>query len=347
MNTSSESSNLDFLRSVAVVYVVAFHLLLFFQHTQVGQLNLHSIGHFGVLLFFVHTSLVLMFSLERQEARGERSLFASFYARRCFRVLPLSILVVLAAAEYKLPVGYFRDGVFQVVHLTRSELLANLLLLQNLTHTQSIIAPLWSLPYEMQMYVLLPFVFLLVRRSQRWFVVAGIWLASAVVSLALQRAEHIADLVIYVPCFMAGIVAYQLTKSRSANLPFFLWPLVLASLTFYYLKNHNMISGWSCCLLVGLVLPQFREMKSRWCRKLFQGIARYSYGVYLSHVICMWFAFGKLAQLPAVARWLVFVLALVFLPIALYHLVESPMMSLGRRLLSRPALKERAIAQPA
>jgi peptidoglycan/LPS O-acetylase OafA/YrhL len=74
MNARSESTNLDFFRSCAILFVILFHLLLYFPHTSTlhGHLNLMPIGHFGVLIFFVHTSLVLLFSLERQEsgARG-------------------------------------------------------------------------------------------------------------------------------------------------------------------------------------------------------------------------------------------------------------------------------------
>src|SRR5260370_14053273 len=90
----SESTNLYFLRSCAIFFLVLFHILLYFQHTSTlrGHLNLMPFGHFGVLIFFVHTSLVVLFSLERQDSRTPGApLFTPFLIRRIFRIYPLSI----------------------------------------------------------------------------------------------------------------------------------------------------------------------------------------------------------------------------------------------------------------
>ena len=54
-----------------------------------------------MLLFFVHTSLVLMYSMQRSPLRGG-ALFRDFYIRRFFRIYPLSILTVLAAVALHL-----------------------------------------------------------------------------------------------------------------------------------------------------------------------------------------------------------------------------------------------------
>ena len=116
MNSKRDSANLDFLRAAAVLFVVTFHLMLFFQSDHVGRLNF-PIGHWGVLIFFVHTSLVLMYSLERQEG-SERGapIYWSFLLRRCFRIYPLSCFVVLLIYLLRLPVGHLQDGWFSAIH---------------------------------------------------------------------------------------------------------------------------------------------------------------------------------------------------------------------------------------
>src|SRR4029077_4966072 len=64
--SSADSANLDLLRSAAVILVFVNHLLLFLGLTHAGEF-LRPLGRWGVQLFFVHSSLVLMMSLERQK----------------------------------------------------------------------------------------------------------------------------------------------------------------------------------------------------------------------------------------------------------------------------------------
>src|SRR4029077_14847648 len=91
--------NLDVLRAVAVLSVLTDHLLttwdLFPQSVRWG------LGRMGVLLFFVHTSLVLMSSLEREG--GVRGWVRAFYLRRAFRIYPLAIAAVLGAVLIGVP----------------------------------------------------------------------------------------------------------------------------------------------------------------------------------------------------------------------------------------------------
>ena len=85
-----ESANLHFLRTTAVLLVFTFHVLAFFGLTHAGG-PVQQFGQWGVLLFFVHTSLVLMLSLERQAAQNHRRPYWVFIARRCFRLFPTQL----------------------------------------------------------------------------------------------------------------------------------------------------------------------------------------------------------------------------------------------------------------
>jgi peptidoglycan/LPS O-acetylase OafA/YrhL len=73
---------------------------------------------------------------------------------------------------------------------------------------------------------------------------------------------------------------------------------------------------------------------------LCQLIARYSYGIYLVHFVLIWLAFDHLGEAPWIVQFAVFAALLVALPVALYHLVERPMIRVGERVaraLRRPA----------
>jgi hypothetical protein len=72
--------------------------------------------------------------------------------RRIFRIYPLSFLVVVLVELFRFPVGHLRDRQFFFANLHATGILSNIFLLQDLTHTESAIAPFWSLPYEMRMY---------------------------------------------------------------------------------------------------------------------------------------------------------------------------------------------------
>jgi len=59
---SRNSANLDVLRAIAVLMVFFYHLL---EYGYFSERRVNRLGQFGVLIFFVHTSLVLMMSMER------------------------------------------------------------------------------------------------------------------------------------------------------------------------------------------------------------------------------------------------------------------------------------------
>ncbi|MCW5872531.1 MAG: acyltransferase, partial [Candidatus Eremiobacteraeota bacterium] len=97
--------NLDYLRAFAVLCVVGSHwcesmgwlerLSKLFGGTQ--------LGHTGVLLFFVHTSCVLMMSLERLPPANGWQTTLRFYVRRAFRIYPLSTVTLCLVLFFHFP----------------------------------------------------------------------------------------------------------------------------------------------------------------------------------------------------------------------------------------------------
>src|SRR5579864_138681 len=160
------SANLDVLRAVAVLLVLAQHLMNRFHVGQKFGFVVPPIGSFGVLVFFVHTSLVLMYSMERSGLSGSR-LAANFYVRRIFRIYPLSMLAVLSAVALRLDSSVPGiQGLARTASPGMGRILSNLFLVQNLVKPGSIINVLWSLPFELQMYLFLPLLFLWIGRKK-------------------------------------------------------------------------------------------------------------------------------------------------------------------------------------
>ncbi len=333
---AAESANLDLLRTLAVLFVVAFHLLLVFGFRPQLGVQLGQLGLWGVLIFFVHTSTVLMLSLERQEQRAPGApKLGEFLLRRAFRVYPLSVLTVVLVVALRLPVGHFTDGRFQLVSPGALGVLSNLVLAQNLTYTEPVVATLWSLPFEMEMYLLLPALFLFSRRGLAPLL--GVFAAVCAASFWWLHSPRwdLFELPKYVPCFFAGVIAYRSGRGQPRSLPFWIWPLALALLTLAFLRHPTFAGGWCCTFCLALLIPRCREMPDGALRKGCQLVARYSYGIYLSHFVLIWLAFGAGSALPAAARWAIFLVTLLTVPVALYHFIEAPMIAVGARLAAR------------
>jgi peptidoglycan/LPS O-acetylase OafA/YrhL len=344
---------LDVVRATAVVSVVVCHALT----TVMPEFGPHSIGAtlgiLGVLLFFVHTALVLMASIERQ---GERhDWIAAFYTRRAFRIYPLAIAAVaLVVATGDPAAGRLvpRGTVRSFLAFDWPTVASNLALIQNLTGTRSILGTLWTLPIELQMYMLLPACYLAARSGAKamaaMFVAFGAayLLVAHPVIPAMQRLTVFA----YGPCFLAGVVAYYLLRrgARPMLPSWTLGPILIVSGVYLHaaLAQPHRPLTWLSPMMVGVAIPFVAEPAVSRLTRLAHTICTYSYGVYLLHVPVFWFAAVKMESYPTVARVLVAVAGLTVLPWAAYHLIEKPGIDAGRALVNRPS-HLRAIATQA
>jgi peptidoglycan/LPS O-acetylase OafA/YrhL len=289
------------------------------------------LGHIGVLAFFVHTALVLMLSMKRTS--GHR-LITNFYIRRIFRIYPLSIACVLAVLIFRVPA----DTNLKFVSWSWSAIAENLFLVQNVGHTDadviSVIKPLWSLPFEVQMYLVLPFIYLLLKRFSSNITVLLLWVAFFMAAPYVPVLE-------YAPCFMGGVFAYQLSRERTFAMPSYVWPISLASLLALYLVCTMRLllrlefSDYVICMFLGVVIPNVLELKQSLVTTVSHIVAKYSYGIYLCHLPVFWLCFSKLSWLPLALQWTAMATLMVAVPFAAFKWIEDPCITIGRRVAER------------
>jgi peptidoglycan/LPS O-acetylase OafA/YrhL len=341
---NDHSPNLDVLRSLAVFFVVLSHVLIDNSLMHIGAYHTQTLGTLGVLIFFVHTCLVLMRSLERQDGAGmQRSLALPFLTSRFFRIFPLSVFVVLVLAAIGGPDPH--------QHLTPLMFISNIFLVQNLTGSASITPVLWSLPFEVQMYLFLPALYRWSRSSARhaWRWVLVLWCAFILLVWVFWRFGVNFDLIKFFPCFLPGVLAYCLRTMRSRWSAGILFSYVGANAILYPLLvglgASATVLSWGICLGLGVLIPVCGDVKSMWLRTVASVVARYSYGIYLIHLSVLDVVFHRLRGVPSALAWLLFIGGVAALSYATYHMIEKPGIGLGHLLVGRMATVRSRSAQ--
>ncbi len=343
MPTHLPERNLDVLRAVAVLCVFFHHLLTSWSR-ELPFVGGWELGRIGVLLFFVHTSLVLMGTLERQGQRPDW--VRAFYIRRAFRIYPLAIATIIGAALFAVPpVVTNRFVTAPSVEPTAPTLLANMALVQNLVGRRDILGVLWSLPIEVQMYLALPLAFVFARRSIGAVLtgMAALGALGLVVQYAAVPGLWRLSVAKFGPCFLAGVLAYAILRRRPTPFaPGWTWGLVLAAcVPLFTLLGPNAESPerwWPFCLAIACAIPAVRELGDSWITRVAHTICTYSYGIYLLHGPVIWLSFTVLRDAPLVAQWATLATLVVALPALAYHFIERPGIRLGQRIVAGPTV---------
>ena len=323
--------NLDVLRALAVILVLCAHLMI---ASPLGPGADRNIGRAGVLLFFVHTSLVLMSSLERGGGTGSHWV-SKFYLRRALRIYPLAIAAILLVLFFRISLP-LRDVLSPYVVPSAFTIATNIALAQNIANTRDVLGVLWSLPLEVRMYLFLPFCFLIARKSARLVLIA---LISAIALALLWRTNPVPGLwrftvVFYVPCFLSGVLAFSLLRTRVWKASSYLWPAMLLALVALWLGSPSKFwRDWEFTIAVGLFIPAFLDLRTSWFTRAAHTLCTYSYGVYLLHIPAIWFAVRVAGKRPVVVQGIVFIVVLVPLVYAAYQFIERPCIQFGKRVV--------------
>jgi len=315
--------NLDLLRSIAIVLVVISHIPIkfpyFLPHEQLGLL--------GVMIFFVHTSFVLMKSLNRINYTKKFELFFKFYIQRIFRIYPLSIFAVLI---------FFTISYHFLNFFNLKDFLSNIFLIQNITQSSSNPPPLWSLPYEVQMYLFLPLIFFFTRNNIKKIITLYIFtLIVVLIFKIVDKNKFYYDLIHFFPCFLTGVISYAFFRknNKKISIMYLIIYLLISIMLFPFLFTKNIpenLLGTIFCLPLGLLISFTQEIKFKMINSITKNIAKYSYCIYLFHPLAI-----KIFIDWQIKIWFkipIIMTAIVIFCYIIYNLIEKPAIKLGKKL---------------
>lgn len=347
---------LDGLRGVAILMVLAFHLLLL------------PGGSLGVDVFFVLSGFLITSLLaEEWERRGALSL-RHFYLRRGLRLLPALFTLLLICGVYSLFLPSMEATAVRKEMVVAAGYVANW---PSLHQTgMSLLGHTWSLSLEEQFYLLWPVLLLgmlrwrLSRRQVLWLVAAGIVL-SALLRVGLYRGllattpnrtqtllrlymglDTRADALLMGA--LAGLLAAWNLLPKSQRFVSLMGLLsvgscgVLGYLAWYRCLDHSQYYHGLftvVALMVAVIIVRLLSAPSRAGALLLEsaplvGLGRISYGMYLYHIpVIHWLR-------PAGIGWhapgntLLMAAGTLVAALVSYSLIERPCLRLKERFSS-------------
>lgn len=313
---------LDALRGLAALGVVAFHYTTFYQQEQ-GHLQPLGFGfpagNYGVHLFFLISGFVIFMTLERTHSAMD------FVVSRFSRLFPAywAAMVITAAVVYT--VG------MPIQRIPPVDLAVNFTMLQEVLGFLHLDGSYWTLQVELFFYVQMLFWCMLGQLKRIHWIIA-VWLVMAVAyALTAQRHIHFSYtlrellLLRHIPFFALGILFYRLhTRSGDLRVNIGLIALALVAIGVSYALTY-LAAGVACCAIFAL----FVAGKLRWLRAApFVFLGGISYSLYLLHQAIGFALIRRLeaAGVPSLAAVVATALMMLALAAALTYGVERPAM---------------------
>jgi peptidoglycan/LPS O-acetylase OafA/YrhL len=274
-----------------------------------------------------------------------------FLYKEAFRLFPLSWFFILFTWISGIPQASVHPHVLQGLTIGPKVLLSNLTLTQNVLGAPDILGQLWSLPsVEYVPATASPFLAQSKVPARIRFAawpIAGVVGLLHVYSLRSLLGMWRLNVLTFLPCFVPGVMAYVLCRQKQPFLNSLLWPLSLITLVFVFLLRPSWPFAWIVALAVGLSVVLFKEQPRPYLHAVTRSIAKYSYGIYLGHTLCIWVAFSVLHRSPWYAQVLGYAILLVTIPALCFRVIEKPCIDLGKRIADslRPVRPESSLGR--
>jgi peptidoglycan/LPS O-acetylase OafA/YrhL len=303
---------LDSLRGIAILMVLASHLLPPALRLPAAPPALEGVGRGGVILFFLLSGYLIFGNVRRQPT-------AIFLRRRLFKILPsywLS-LACIAALDW---------GLSGAAHFPWRVYLTNFLMIPDLTADPEVSGVYWTLLIEVKFYLFIAIQYAILK--ERFLLgIAGALIASSVALFAVRG--HGSQLLACFPAFYVGIYMSR-AEERGWRAPacaaLAAVTLAAAAGMIVALPDERL---WSAVYLVGGALLFALFLRYRLGHRWLGFLGMTSYNNYLYHALVGGLVFAAIGGGPAPA---IIVLAVsTGLAVVLYRTVEQPLVRLGRR----------------
>jgi peptidoglycan/LPS O-acetylase OafA/YrhL len=357
-STSLHLGHLDGLRFFAFLAVFIHHL----PNSGLPVLTqIHSLGWMGVDLFFVISSFLFFYLFKAETAKTGSINVGQFYLRRILRLYPLMMLApVLAVLVSPIPIidPAKAFGRYLALGLFSDNLLSAI---QGYNATVPWVSHLWTLSLEFQVYLVMPFVFLVFQavgaKRLLWGLV-GVAAFAIAARLAFILCGVSATTVWVTPFLRPESILIGLALAVGGaslipgSVPFAAGAIALVTLVLgpdatqggpWLLVSYPLVAVF-CGALVWLTL-NLRALQTMlgWAPLAYLG--KISFGLYVFHLAAIYFAndwLGGDFRIAPGGYWGLFSISLVLcvgVSALSYRLLERPFLKLKDRfsaVISRP-----------
>lgn len=359
---------LDGIRGLAALWVIIghAHMLTGFRVRFLGDPDL------GVDLFILVSGFLMVFHYrlrQMKEPWQSVSTWKKFWGRRLFRIAPLYYIVLAIALllgpaiyEARVIIDTFNGSPLQqssrYLDQSFSNALMHITFLFGFVPEYAYRTPLpdWSIGLEMQFYLFLPLIMVLIHRIG---VVGGMALTVSIgvaVALTTAKSGYVFPMPTFLPLKMHVFAAGMLMAFALGENAKIAWAALTASVLLVLIPiggdvrfDHLFVRAVLVCAFFGVIhhkaLPRPLDLASSAVGKFlgnrfFGYLGEFSYGAYLIHLLVMQPVLAYLIVNHPMAnsmRWLICLI--VTIPITYlfavigYYFVEKPGQIVGRRAL--------------
>ena len=291
-----------------------------------------SLGTVAVHIFFITSGFLISMSLTRNQG------LLQYAANRCLRIFPglVTALIIttltLGLAASELPFQTYITSPDTIIYLVKNSILI-FGIAHNLPETfvnnpypGAVNGSLWTLPYELRMYILIAAIYLLCKRAYTKHISVLIFLAAFILKeqgLFISSSLHkLVELCFF---FMLGSLIFQFQNHIKLTPK-----LTLISITLLIISPIHEFSfktiypiSLAYCVFAAAYLPKGKLLN-------YNQLGDYSYGLYIYAFPVQQLIALSIESISIIEMIIFSTITTIPLAIASWHLIEKPSLKLKR-----------------